>query len=89
MVEKLKSKFFPRDYQQTLFRQMQNLRQRSMTVKAYIEEFYKVSIRAGEAQDTDDKVARYMNGLRMERVQKSKWPKDCHGGAQGPEDASR
>lgn len=32
MVAKLKSKFLPSDYQQTLFRQMQNLRQRSMTV---------------------------------------------------------
>jgi len=45
---------------------MQNLRQRALTVKEYTEEFYKVSIRAGEAQDTDEKVARYMNGLRMD-----------------------
>eukprot|EP00253_Pinus_taeda_P021342 PITA_21342 len=37
-----------------------------MTMKEYIEEFYKVSIRAGEAQDTDEKVARYLNGLRMD-----------------------
>ena len=37
-----------------------------MTVNEYTEEFYKVSIRAGEAQDTDEKVARYVNGLRME-----------------------
>jgi len=35
-------------------------------MKEYIEEFYKVSIRAGEAQDTDEKVARYVNGLRMD-----------------------
>lgn len=45
---------------------MQNLRQRSMTVKEYTKEFYKVSIRDGKTQDTDEKVARYMNGLRME-----------------------
>ena len=33
MVEKLRAKFFPSDYQLKLFRQMQNLRQRLMTVK--------------------------------------------------------
>jgi len=66
MVAKLRGKFLPSNYQQTLIRQMQNLRQRALTVKEYTEEFYKVSIRAGEAQDTDEKVARYMNGLRMD-----------------------
>ena len=66
MVAKLRGKFFPSDYQQTLFRQMQNLRQRSLTVKEYTEEFYKMSIRARQIQDTDEKVARYVNGLRME-----------------------
>ena len=45
---------------------MQNLRQRSMTVKEYTEEFYKVSIRAGQIQDTYEKVVRYVNGLRMD-----------------------
>ncbi len=35
MVEKLKIKFLPSDYQQTLFIQMKNLRQRSMTIKEY------------------------------------------------------
>lgn len=45
---------------------MQNIRQRSLTMKEYIEEFYKVRIRAGQIQDTDEKVARYINGLRME-----------------------
>eukprot|EP00253_Pinus_taeda_P027252 PITA_27252 len=66
MVAKLRGKFLPSNYQQTLFRQMQNLRQRSLTVKEYTEGFYKVSIRAGEAQDIDEKVARYMNGLKMD-----------------------
>eukprot|EP00253_Pinus_taeda_P015993 PITA_15993 len=66
MVAMLKRKLLPNNYQQTLFRQMQNLRQRALTVKEYKKEFYKVSIRAGEAQNTDGKVARYMNGLRMD-----------------------
>ena len=35
-------------------------------MKECIEEFYKVSIRAGQIQDTYKKVARYINGLRME-----------------------
>ena len=66
MVAKLRGKFLPSNYQQTLLRQMQNLRQRSMTVREYTKEFYKVSIRAGQTQDTDEKVARYVNGLRMD-----------------------
>lgn len=66
MVAKLRGKFLPSNYQQTLFRQMQNLRQRALIVKEYTEEFYKVIIRAGEAQDTDEKVARYMNGFGMD-----------------------
>ena len=66
MVAKLRGKFLPSDYQQTFFSQMQNLRQKSMTGKEYTEEFYKVSIRVGKIQDTHEKVARYVNGLRME-----------------------
>jgi hypothetical protein len=41
MVAKLKDKFIPKDYQINLFRKLQNLRQKGMTVKEYIEEFYK------------------------------------------------
>ena len=35
-------------------------------MKEYTKEFYKVKIRAGKTQDTDEKVARYVNGLRMD-----------------------
>ena len=66
MVAKLRGKFLPGDYQLSLFRQMQNLRQRLLIVKEYTEEFYKVSIRAGQIQEIEEKVARYINGLRME-----------------------
>jgi hypothetical protein len=45
MVTKLKSKFMPRDYYTQLFRRLQNLRQKEMNVKAYTEEFYKLTIR--------------------------------------------
>jgi hypothetical protein len=64
MIAKMKAKFIPRDYQITLFRRMQNLRQKLMTVKEYTEEFYKLNIRAGHRESDDEKVARYMNGLR-------------------------
>jgi uncharacterized protein YjbK len=37
-----------------------------MIVKEYTEEFYKLNIRAGHRERDDEKVARYMNGLRYE-----------------------
>jgi hypothetical protein len=66
MIVKMKAKFIPRDYQITLLRRMQNMRQKLMTVKEYIEEFYKLNIRAGHRERDDEKVARYMNGLRYD-----------------------
>jgi hypothetical protein len=66
MIAKLKAKFIPRDYQITLFRRMQNLRQKLMTVKEYTEEFYRLNIRAGHRESDDEKVARYLNGLRYD-----------------------
>jgi hypothetical protein len=45
MVAKMKTKFIPRDYQINLFRRMQNLRQKMMSVKDYTEEFYRINIR--------------------------------------------
>jgi hypothetical protein len=66
MIAKMKAKFIPRDYQITLFRRMQNLRQKLMIVKEYTEEFYKLNIRAGHREGDDEKVAKYMNGLRYD-----------------------
>jgi uncharacterized protein YjbK len=37
-----------------------------MSVKEYTEEFYKLNIRVGHHESNDEKVARYMNGLRYE-----------------------
>eukprot|EP00253_Pinus_taeda_P032679 PITA_32679 len=37
-----------------------------MTVKEYTEEFYRVNLRAGYTDETPEKTARYVNGLRME-----------------------
>jgi hypothetical protein len=66
MVAKMKAKFIPRDYQITLFKRMHNLRQKLMMVKEYTEEFYKLKIRAGHQESDDEKVAKYMNGLRYD-----------------------
>jgi hypothetical protein len=37
-----------------------------MTVKEYTEEFYKLNIREGHQESDDEKVSRYMNGLRYD-----------------------
>jgi hypothetical protein len=66
MVAKMKSKFILRDYQINLFGRMQNLRQKGMTLKEYTEEFYILNISASHHESDDEKVARYMNGLRYE-----------------------
>jgi hypothetical protein len=54
MIAKMKAKFIPIDYQITLFRRMQNLRQKLMTMKEYMEEFYRLNIRTGH-RESDDK----------------------------------
>jgi hypothetical protein len=37
-----------------------------MTVKEYTEEFYRLNIKAGHREIDDEKVARYLNGLRYD-----------------------
>jgi uncharacterized protein YjbK len=66
MIAKMKVKFIPRDYQITLFRRIQNLRQKLMIVKEYTEEFYRLNIKAGHPESDDENVARYLNGLRYD-----------------------
>eukprot|EP00253_Pinus_taeda_P016833 PITA_16833 len=68
MIAKMKSKFLPKDYQIALYRQVQNLKQRAMTMKEYTKEFYKVNMRAGYVEDTPEKTARFVNELRMEKL---------------------
>jgi hypothetical protein len=45
---------------------MQNLRQKMMSVKEYNEEFYRINIREGHRESDDEKVSRYMNGMRYD-----------------------
>ncbi|XP_059075260.1 uncharacterized protein LOC131875213 [Cryptomeria japonica] len=65
MVAKLKAKLLPGDYSIQLYKKLQNLRQKEMDVKAYTEEFYKLSIRANHEEDETKNIARYINGLRF------------------------
>ena len=46
MVANIKVKFIPKDYQISLFRRMQNLKQRGLTMKEYKKELCKLNIRA-------------------------------------------
>lgn len=65
-MSKLKVKFMPKHYQLNIFIQLQNLKKKGMTIKEYIEEFYKLSIRAWHVEDDIEKVAIYINGLRYD-----------------------
>jgi hypothetical protein len=66
MVAKLKAKFIPKDYKINIYRRLQNLKQRGLSVKEYTEEFYRLNIRAGQKENEYEKIARYINGLRYE-----------------------
>lgn len=68
MVNKVKKKFLPTDYQVSLLRKIQNLRQSDMTVKEYTKEFYRLDIRSRHVDDYVENIARYINGLRS-RIQ--------------------
>ena len=68
MVNKVKNIFLPANYQVILLRKMQNLRQRDMSVKECIEEFYRLDIKSRHVDDDVEKIARYLNGLRS-RIQ--------------------
>ena len=59
----MKGKFLPTKYKLILFRKMKNLKQNSMIVREYTEEFYKVNIISGHMEDTRKKVTRYINGI--------------------------
>ena len=58
MVNKVKNKFLPVDYQVSLLRKMHNLRQRDMSVKENSEEFYMLDIKFRHVDDDIDKIAR-------------------------------
>ena len=66
MLKLLKVKFMPSDYQQILFRDYQNLRQKDLSISAFTEEVLKLQIRAYLQEDDEHAAARYVNALRFE-----------------------
>ena len=60
MLHKIKSQFMPKDYQLNIFRQLQNLRQKAMTVKEYTKEFFRLNIRSGHTEEGLEGVFRYI-----------------------------
>jgi hypothetical protein len=56
--------FLPLNYKQTLFKQFQALTQGSKSVDEYTLEFYKLAARNQLNETEDQRVARYMQGLR-------------------------
>ena len=62
----MKAKLMPKNYQINLFRKLQNLRHKGMTVKEYTKEFYKLNIRTGQREKDEEKFVRYINGMRYE-----------------------
>jgi hypothetical protein len=62
----MKVKFMPKDYQINMSSRMQNLRQRGLTMKEYTKEFYKLNIRVGKRERDEEKVTKYINGLRYD-----------------------
>src|SRR5271156_4454510 len=65
MVDKLKRQFIPVDYELDLLKKMQGLKQVGKSVQEYTEEFYRILIRTGHAEADKEKVACYLNGLRL------------------------
>ena len=63
MVDKLKKQFIPVDSELDLFKKMHGLKQVGKSVQEYIEEFYRLLIRAGHAEANKEKVAHYISGL--------------------------
>ena len=65
MEKRLREKFLPMDYSQTLFRRFQNLKQNLSSVQDYTDEFYKLSMRIEHQENNEQMAARYVNGLKF------------------------
>ena len=64
LKREMNREFLPLNYKQTLFRQFQSLTQGSKSVDDYTLEFYKLAARNQLNESEDQRVARYMQGLR-------------------------
>lgn len=65
MEKKMREKFLPMDYSQTLFRRFQNLKQNLFSMQDYTNEFYKLSMRIEHQESNEQMATRYVNGLKF------------------------
>ena len=65
MEKKLREKFLPLYYAQTIFCQFQNLKQNLSTVEELTNEFYELSIRVDQQEIVEKLAARYVNCLKF------------------------
>ena len=65
MEEKLREKFLPIDYSQTLFRRFQNLKQNLSSMQEYTNDFYKLFMHIEHQENDEQMEARYINGLKF------------------------
>ena len=66
MLKLLKIKFLPFDYQQRLFKDYQNLRQKDLSIAAFTKEFFKLQITIDLQEYDEHAVAKYVNALRFQ-----------------------
>ena len=52
------------DYEVMLHKNLQNLKQKDMDVSAYTKQFLKLCMKTNIVEDEEEKLARYMNGLK-------------------------
>ena len=65
MVSMVKENYLLKDYEVKLHQKRPNLKQRDMDISTYTKEFQKLSLRSKLVEPKSVKVARYLNGLRM------------------------
>ena len=65
MIDLIKETYVPKDYGVQLHRRKKILKQKDMDVGTYTEEFLKLCMKTNMAEDEEEKLARYMNGLKV------------------------
>jgi hypothetical protein len=64
LKREMNREFLPLNYRQTLYQQLQSLTQGSRSVDDYTLEFYRLEARNQLNESEDQRVARYLHGLR-------------------------
>jgi hypothetical protein len=66
LKDAMRNRFVPPSYQRDLRKKLQRLDQGSMTVQEYYQELQKGMLRCGVVEDTEDRMAHFYGGLRLE-----------------------